>query len=53
MSDLASRRGEYESAGLDRADLCDGPVAQWQRWYDEAVTAGVTEPHGHGGRDAR
>jgi pyridoxamine 5'-phosphate oxidase len=45
MSDLASRRSEYESAGLDHADLCGGPVAQWQRWYDEAVTAGVTEPN--------
>jgi pyridoxamine 5'-phosphate oxidase len=45
MSDVASRRSEYESAGLDVADIDPGPVRQWQRWYDEAVAAGVTEPH--------
>ena len=45
MSDVASRRSEYESAGLDIADLDPDPVRQWQRWYGEAVSAGVTEPH--------
>ncbi len=45
MSDLASRRSEYESAGLDVADIDPDPVRQWHRWYDEAVAAGVTEPH--------
>jgi pyridoxamine 5'-phosphate oxidase len=45
MSDVASRRSEYESAGLDVADIDPDPVRQWQRWYDEAVAAGVTEPH--------
>jgi pyridoxamine 5'-phosphate oxidase len=45
MSDVASRRSEYESAGLDVADLDPDPLRQWQRWYDEAVAAGVTEPN--------
>ena len=45
MSDVASRRSEYESAGLDVADVDADPVRQWQRWYDEAVAAGVTEPN--------
>jgi pyridoxamine 5'-phosphate oxidase len=45
MSDLAGRRSEYESAGLDVADLDPDPIRQWQRWYDEAVAAGVTEPN--------
>ena len=45
MSDVASRRSEYESAGLDVADLDPDPLRQWQRWYDEAVSAGVTEPN--------
>ena len=45
MSDVASRRSEYESAGLDVADLDPDPMRQWQRWYDEAVAAGVTEPN--------
>lgn len=45
MSDVAGRRSEYESAGLDVADLDSDPMRQWQRWYDEAVAAGVTEPN--------
>jgi pyridoxamine 5'-phosphate oxidase len=45
MSDVESRRTEYESAGLDAADLDADPLRQWQRWYDEAVAAGVTEPN--------
>jgi pyridoxamine 5'-phosphate oxidase len=45
MSDIAGRRGEYESAGLDAADLDPDPLLQWQRWYDEAVAVGVAEPN--------
>jgi pyridoxamine 5'-phosphate oxidase len=45
VSDVASRRSEYESAGLDVADIDPDPVRQWQRWYDEAAAAGVTEPN--------
>jgi pyridoxamine 5'-phosphate oxidase len=45
MSDVATRRSEYESAGLDVADVDGDPVRQWQRWYDEAVAAGVHEPN--------
>jgi pyridoxamine 5'-phosphate oxidase len=45
MSDIAGRRGEYENAGLDAADLDPDPLLQWQRWYDEAVAAGVSEPN--------
>jgi pyridoxamine 5'-phosphate oxidase len=45
VDDVASRRSEYETAGLDVADLDPDPARQWQRWYDEAVSAGVTEPH--------
>jgi pyridoxamine 5'-phosphate oxidase len=45
MSDVAGRRSEYESAGLDVPDVDADPLRQWQRWYDEAVAAGVTEPN--------
>jgi pyridoxamine 5'-phosphate oxidase len=45
VSDVASRRSDYETAGLDVADLDPDPLRQWQRWYDEAVAAGVTEPN--------
>ncbi len=45
MSDIAGRRSEYESAGLDVGDVDPDPVVQWQRWYAEAVAAAVTEPN--------
>jgi pyridoxamine 5'-phosphate oxidase len=45
MSDIASLRSEYEDAGLDVADLDPDPLRQWQRWYDDAVSAGTTEPN--------
>ncbi|HEY3612391.1 MAG TPA: pyridoxamine 5'-phosphate oxidase [Gaiellales bacterium] len=45
MSDVAGLRSEYESAGLDLADVAADPLRQWQRWYDEAAAAGVTEPN--------
>jgi pyridoxamine 5'-phosphate oxidase len=45
MSDIASLRSEYEDAGLDAADLDPDPLRQWQRWYDDAVAAGATEPN--------
>jgi pyridoxamine 5'-phosphate oxidase len=43
--DLANRRVQYETAGLDVADVAADPVTQWQRWYDEAAAAGVAEPN--------
>lgn len=43
--DLAARRVQYESAGLDVADVAADPVAQWHRWYGDAATAGVAEPN--------
>jgi pyridoxamine 5'-phosphate oxidase len=42
---LRDRRVQYETAGLDRDDLHVDPMVQWQRWYDEAESAGVTEPN--------
>lgn len=43
--DLARRRIQYETAGLDAAEVAADPVEQWRRWYDEAVEAGLTEPN--------
>ena len=45
MSDWASRRVDYETAGLDVVDVDANPLVQWQRWYDQAVQAGCVEPH--------
>ncbi|NDF39453.1 MAG: pyridoxamine 5'-phosphate oxidase [Proteobacteria bacterium] len=42
---LRDRRIQYETAGLDRADLLDDPIEQWHRWYEQASDAGVSEPH--------
>ena len=42
---IADRRIEYETAGLDLPDVVADPIAQWWRWYDEAVAAEVTEPN--------
>ncbi|MFZ4719730.1 MAG: pyridoxamine 5'-phosphate oxidase [Ilumatobacteraceae bacterium] len=43
--DLASRRKDYETAGLDIGDVAADPMAQWHRWYAEASEAGCVEPH--------
>lgn len=45
MSDLPSRREEYESTGLDVGDVAADPMQQWQRWYTDACAAQCTEPH--------
>lgn len=42
---LRERRVQYETAGLEPGDLHADPVAQWQRWHDEALAAGVAEPN--------
>ncbi len=43
--ELRTRRIEYETAGLDVADVAADPLEQWRRWYDDASAAGVTEPN--------
>ena len=43
--ELASRRKDYETAGLDIADVVANPMEQWQRWYADASTANCTEPN--------
>lgn len=43
--ELASRRVQYETSGLDVADVAPDPLTQWQRWYADASAAGVTEPN--------
>ncbi len=46
MSDeLARRRHDYETAGLDVADVLADPIEQWHRWYAEAAGAGCVEPN--------
>ena len=42
---LRDRRVQYETAGLDLADLDRDPIVQWHGWYDQAASAGVAEPN--------
>jgi pyridoxamine 5'-phosphate oxidase len=42
---IRDRRVQYETAGLDVGDLDADPIAQWQRWHDAALEAGVVEPN--------
>ena len=59
--ELASRRVQYEAAGLDVGDVAADPLTQWSRWYADASAAGITEPNAmvvstvadDGGADAR
>ena len=44
-SELFARRVQYETDGLDVADVVADPIEQWQRWYTDASTAGVREPN--------
>lgn len=44
-SRLAGLRVEYESSGLDVADVHPDPLVQWQRWFAQADEAGCVEPH--------
>ena len=42
---LRDRRVQYETAGLDAADMAAEPVEQWKRWHDQAMESGVAEPN--------
>lgn len=43
--DLTALREEYRQAGLDAADLDPDPFAQFRRWFDAVVAAGLHEPN--------
>ncbi|WP_266365851.1 pyridoxamine 5'-phosphate oxidase [Tellurirhabdus rosea] len=42
---LADIRKEYTLNGLDVKDVLADPFRQFQRWFDEALQAGVAEPN--------
>ena len=42
---IRDRRVQYETAGLERSDLADDPMFQWNRWHDDAFEAGLVEPN--------
>lgn len=45
MDSVRDRRIQYETAGLELADLRPDPVSQWQYWYEQAEEAGCVEPN--------
>lgn len=45
MDAIAELRREYTRAGLSESDLAPDPIAQFQRWFDAVVEAGVPEPN--------
>lgn len=42
---IRDRRVQYETEGLERSDLHDDPIVQWQRWYDQSAEANLAEPN--------
>jgi pyridoxamine 5'-phosphate oxidase len=45
MQNIADLRKEYSRATLDISNVLADPVKQFEKWFDEAVQAGVTEPN--------
>jgi pyridoxamine 5'-phosphate oxidase len=44
-AELWGRRVQYETAGLEIADVDVDPVVQWNRWHQDALEGGVAEPN--------
>lgn len=42
---LADLRAEYAQAGLNASDLDHDPLRQFQRWFEQALKAGLREPN--------
>src|ERR1700749_4342347 len=44
-SSIADMRRNYSLAGLRRADLAASPIAQFNKWFEQALKAGIREPN--------
>ena len=42
---IADLRKDYSHASLSRADALDDPIAQFSKWFDEALRADIPEPN--------
>jgi pyridoxamine 5'-phosphate oxidase len=42
---LSELRTDYRKAGLNEGDAADDPLAQFERWFNEAVICSVAEPN--------
>jgi pyridoxamine 5'-phosphate oxidase len=45
-ADLAAMRRDYAARGLVEDDVLADPIAQFERWFEDARAAGVFEPNG-------
>jgi pyridoxamine 5'-phosphate oxidase len=45
MKDIADLRKSYEQGELDESVAADSPLAQFERWLQEALAAGLPEPN--------
>ncbi|MGK7888770.1 MAG: pyridoxamine 5'-phosphate oxidase [Leptolyngbyaceae cyanobacterium] len=45
-SSVADLRKDYRVATLNRADVCDHPIDQFQQWWQAVLAADVVEPNG-------
>jgi pyridoxamine 5'-phosphate oxidase len=43
--DLTNLRGKYTTRGLDIKDLNENPFLQFETWFNEAISAKLTEPN--------
>ncbi len=44
-SNLAQLRKEYSRASLDISNVLADPIKQFEKWFDETLKAGITEPN--------
>jgi pyridoxamine 5'-phosphate oxidase len=45
MQSIADIRKDYSKASLDVSNVLNNPIQQFQKWFDEAITAEVPEPN--------
>lgn len=45
MQNIADLRKEYSRATLDVSNVLPVPITQFEKWFDEAVQAGISEPN--------
>ncbi len=45
MTDVSGLRRDYGQAKLDLDDLLSDPIAQFKRWFEDAMAAGIVDPN--------
>jgi pyridoxamine 5'-phosphate oxidase len=45
VSSIADIRKEYKLQSLSEKDVCDNPLKQFDKWWQEAIRSGIEEPN--------